>query len=593
MSQIKLTILNHDRIVITESGQTVMNILKSAGIFQDSPCGGSGTCGKCKAIIKGQLFEPSDEEKSLLSQEELDLGYRLTCLTVANSDLTIELENSKTYSIMTDGKMGNFDFSPAIQMESITLNNPTLQNQINDKQNLLIASNATDISYDALKKLPALIRENNFSVFVVKKNNRIIEVSNQKIPVLGVAVDIGTTTVVCYFFDLARGTFLGIKSGINAQRSYGADVISRISTCIDDKDGLIILKNSIINQLNQMIDEFCALNNFSSQNIFEITLAGNTTMLHIAAGISPANIANAPFIAATLFGDDYSINDIGFNINPDAFIRFLPCVASYVGADITAGMLCADLNKVKNPNLYIDIGTNGEIALALSNEIICCSAAAGPAFEGANIKFGVGGIAGAISSAEIENGELKYETIENKHAIGICGSGLIDLVAVLVNEGIIDETGRIVDEDETESPLVDRIFEVNNGQAFRVTDEIYLTGQDIREVQLAKAAIGAGIATLIHQASLTEKDIEKVFLAGGFGNHINPKSATQIGLLPKSLLPKIEAIGNAAGMGASMALLSDKSQIEIKKISEKCKYIELSGDKFFQDEYIEQMMFGA
>ncbi len=591
MSIVKLHLLNHDKVIETQSGQTVMDILKTVGIFQDSPCGGTGTCGKCKAIIKGQLSAPTEEEQMLLSDEELALGFRLTCQTVADADLTVELEDSKDYAVMVDGKMGNYDFSPTIHVQKVILQRPTLEDQLDDRQNLLSASGTTEIAYDALKKLPALLRENDFSAFVVIKEDKILAISKEKPSVLGVAVDIGTTTLVCYFFDLITGAPLGTKSGINAQRSYGADVISRISACIDEENGLAVLNRVIVEQLSQMMAEFCSEHQLSTNSIYEVTLAGNTTMLHIAANINPTAIANAPFIAATLFSHDYSAKETGFELNPSAFIRFLPCVASYVGADITAGMLCANLNKVQKPTLFIDIGTNGEMALAMPDRILSCSTAAGPAFEGANIKFGVGGIAGAVSSADIVDNDLHFETISDEPAIGICGSGLIDLVALLVSEGIVDETGRIVDEDETESPLVSRLFEAENNQAFRITEELYLTQQDIREVQLAKAAIGGGIATLIHKAGLTEKDIDKVYLAGGFGNHINPKSATEIGLLPKTLLPKIEAIGNAAGMGAAMALLSDQSQLEIKKITDKCQYIELSGDKFFQDEYIEQMMF--
>jgi uncharacterized 2Fe-2S/4Fe-4S cluster protein (DUF4445 family) len=317
-------------------------------------------------------------------------------------------------------------------------------------------------------------------------------------------------------------------------------------------------------------------------------------MLHLATGINPTNIANAPFIPVSLFGKDFSSLTLGLNLNADANVYFVRCISSYIGGDITAGMLACGLDKADKITLYIDIGTNGEMALMHNGKITCCSTAAGPAFEGAQIKFGTGGISGAISSIQIQEEEMIIKTISDKPAIGICGSGLIDAIAVMLKLEVIDETGRICDNDEILNKTISkRIIEIDDSNAFvlDIKSGIYITQKDVREVQLAKSAIAAGIASLLHDTKIAITDVQNLILAGGFGSHMNSGSACKIGLLPKELIGKIEVVGNAAGNGAAQLLLSQECFARLEDIATSCENIELSGHPYFQDQYIENMMF--
>ncbi|MFZ2538103.1 MAG: ASKHA domain-containing protein [Oscillospiraceae bacterium] len=405
---------------------------------------------------------------------------------------------------------------------------------------------------------------------------------------VGMAVDIGTTTVACFFYELKNGKCLYTASGLNKQRSFGADVISRIENCMNNDNGKELLKTTIISELNGFIAEFCNKTGKNTCDIKDAFIAGNTVMLHLLCGLDASSIAVAPFTPNSLFGNDMNAKLLGLNIADEANVYLADCVASYVGGDITAGLLSCNADKFESPCIYIDIGTNGEMALGDKNGFVCCATAAGPAFEGAHIKHGVGGIDGAISKVYIENDEIKFSTINNSNPIGICGSGLIDAIACLLRLRIIDETGRL-DKDKIPARYAERYKDDEFILDF--VSGITITQKDIREVQLAKAAIKGGINTLLHKSGLNITGIDKVIVAGGFGSYINQKSACEIGLLPREKLESTHAVGNAAGMGAIKALLSKNGLKTLKEITATCNYFELSGDGFFQDEYIEQMMF--
>ncbi|MCL2099967.1 MAG: ASKHA domain-containing protein, partial [Oscillospiraceae bacterium] len=395
----------------------------------------------------------------------------------------------------------------------------------------------------------------------------------------GIAADIGTTTAAVYLYSLKTGELIDYAGIENPQRAYGADVISRINYTIENQNGLKELQKLILECLSGLIDRLCKKNNIPREEISDLVFAGNTVMQCITAGIDPKSIAFAPFTPPDLFGYEIPAEIFFDNLNKTAQIYFMPAIASYVGGDISAGCIAADLDLSEKTTLFLDVGTNGEIGLGNSKNLIFCAAAAGPAFEGAHIECGTAGIPGAVNKITLgENKKIICETIENAEPIGICGSGIIDACAVMLELGILDETGLIE-------------LEENDDDIFKICEKIYISQKDIREIQLAKSAISAGIATLLHYSGKTLADIDEVILAGGFGAHINKKSACRIGLIPPELEAKIKTAGNAAGMGASAVLLNGTARERAKNLGGISSYIELSGDAFFMDEYIERMMF--
>lgn len=392
----------------------------------------------------------------------------------------------------------------------------------------------------------------------------------------GIAVDVGTTTVAVYLCDMNTCRIVRTGAFQNPQRVRGADVITRIGYIIEDKANLVSLQQLIIDAVNKTVTGF----GVPADSINAAVITGNTTMLHIFAGYDPSGIANAPFTPATLFGFTVRAASLGLAVNPDADVYLMPCFSAYVGGDIATGMIAADVDKSDGLNLYIDIGTNGEMGLGGRDGICLCATAAGPAFEGAHIECGMGGVQGAVRRVVYENGVITLDTIDKGVPAGICGSGLIDAVAVMLDCGALGETGRI-----------DK--ELYKDERFYLDRErnIYISGKDIREVQLAKSAVCAGIMTLIDDAGVTPDDVKRVIIAGGFGAHINPHSAAKIGLIPAEFEKKVEIVGNTAGTGAVLYLLSGDARERINNVSSLSRYLELSCNEFFMDEYVERMMF--
>lgn len=395
----------------------------------------------------------------------------------------------------------------------------------------------------------------------------------------GAAVDIGTTTICMYLLEFSSGRRLDTLTALNRQQAYGADVIARIQHDAKER----VLHECIIAQLNDMLSELKANNNIASLD--GIAVAANTTMLHFLLGLDASGIAVAPFTPVTLKRVGIPAHQIG--ILEDCQVDILPGIAAYVGADITAGLLTSGLADRESPALLLDIGTNGEIALGGKDKIYCCGTAAGPAFEGANLSCGTGSVAGAISHVEYDGEELQLQTIFGRPPVGLCGSAVIDLIAILLSNGLIDETGRL----EGEGSLSRYLFETETGEpAFSVCDGVYLTQRDIREIQLAKAAIAAGIAVLQKKSGIGT--IGKIMIAGGFGYHINYQNAVTVGLLPAIAEEDVLCIGNSSVDGAAFCLLDPVKLRRAEEIAENCQYIELSCDPDFQEAYIEQMYFG-
>ena len=394
----------------------------------------------------------------------------------------------------------------------------------------------------------------------------------------GVAIDFGTTTIAAYLHKLEDGATVAGASALNAQAMFGSDVVSRIKKCAEGH--LPALHETAIKQINEIIDWFKADHGIA--NVAEVVIAANTTMLHILANVNPSPLGVAPFTPVFLERRETPGEEVGINAGT---VILLPAIGPYLGGDIVAGMLACNLAAERETALLVDLGTNGEIVIKSPRGYYGASVAAGPAFEGARIECGTGGIAGAIAKANLKKGKLITETVGNKSAIGICGSGLVDLIAILIKEGLIDEAGTFCF--DAKSPLAANF---RNGR-FYITSDIYLTQKDIREFQLAKSAVAAGIRVLTEAAGVNLKDIERIYLAGGFGFYLNPKSAVAIGLLPEESVGKITALGNASGRGARMALLNGAYRERCDAIAREVKIVELAHNPRFSQLFIEHMSF--
>ncbi len=542
---------NQSRIILSaERGKDLLSVLREAGFAPSSPCGGNGTCGKCKIMAEGNLSAITSGERKFLSEEEIAMGVRLACHTKIEGDCFVSLLKSDPLAAQTNFQAESYRHAPLVTVKR------TEENTSFYIEDVLIFEDETDA-----------------------KN-------------LGLAVDIGTTTVAVYLCDMERGRILGTCGFRNPQCAFGADVISRIDKIMKDDAALADQQKRILDAVLQAGDALANAGGATRRDIRAAVFCGNTVMQHIAAGINPSSIANAPFTAPTLFGYEISAEELGLSFAKGANIYFPPCFASYVGGDIACGIVATGLDHTEKTVLFIDIGTNGEIGLSVGGTLYFCSAAAGPAFEGAHIRHGMSGVAGAISRVFIEDHRILYETIGQIPPVGICGSGIVDACAVMLEAGLLDETGAILDIDEA-GDFAEYLRETEDGTVFMLDEKqnIFLTGKDIREIQLAKAAIAAGVRTLLRKAEIAPSKVDAVVLAGGFGSHIDADHACRIGLIPREFQGRVHAVGNVAGAGAVAYLMSKDARNTFDIITARADYTELSGDAFFMETYIDEMMF--
>jgi len=539
------------------------------------------------------------EEKKILCEEEIKNGLRLSCLVNVIDDVSIEIPESslqKEQRILCEGVSKKINFDPYISSIQIKIPKPILGDErsyyciVKD----VLKEENLSIDYLALKKLPEKI-DSDLEINLIKFKDEIIGLSKKKEDSYGVAVDIGTTTVVTYLIDMETGKLIDVESILNPQIKYGEDVVSRIT--YSSKNGVNVVQNTVVEGINLMIDNLCLRNNVSYNSIYEMTAVGNTAMHHIFLNINPKSLSLSPFTPVISSSIDIKSRDLGIRINPSGNIHILPIVSGFVGADTIGVLLATELYKNDEISLAIDIGTNGELVLGNKDRMVSCSCAAGPALEGGHLKFGMRASTGAIESVFIEDGPFKtfYKTINNGKPRGICGSGIIDIVSEMLKVGLLDPSGRITDTDH------ERVRKnPSNGQKeyviewkenTEISKDIVITASDIREIQLAKGAIMTGITILLEKLKITVNDIENLYLAGAFGNYIDIKNAIRIGLIPDMPLDKIKPVGNAAGEGAKISLLSKTRRIEEDTINKKIDYIELAAEKNFNDEFVKSLRF--
>ncbi|HBZ55514.1 MAG TPA: ferredoxin [Syntrophobacteraceae bacterium] len=415
----------------------------------------------------------------------------------------------------------------------------------------------------------------------------------------GLAVDIGTTTVVGYLFDLNRGSIIAVNSALNDQAAHGSDVISRIDHALNAPDGLNQLQQAVFNTINHIIENLCAASGISSDDIYSFVMVGNTAMNHLFWGVSPRFLSRFPYNPLTVDTVSLPARDLGLRMNPSGLIVSLPLVSGFIGSDTIGVVLSTGLHRSRMPKLAIDIGTNGEIVLTDGKTMMASSCAAGPAFEGAHIQCGMRGCSGAIDHVVFADNRIHTHVIDEVAAQGICGSGLVDAIAGMLREGIVDGSGRFSSPEKLRNPAYAPWVRqghftelILNGQDPPPRgSEIVITQKDIREFQLAKGAMTAGIRILMDKLGLQDKDIREVYLAGAFGNYVQPGSALAVGLLPAFHNARITQVGNAAGSGAKMALLSTASLTEAMAISRRIEYLELAKAPQFQQEFVKGMVF--
>ena len=621
---IKITFLPDEKNIKVNEGTTMLEALEKVGININTPCGGKGVCGKCKVLIKEGITAATPIEEVILSKEEIKKGFREACQTKLFKDTVIEippeirLDFKRVFSSNLKGDINriknNFSLETNLKKVFLDLKKPSLDDQrsdwgrIKDELSSKKIENVSNlkVSLEILKKIPVLIREANFKITVILHNNEIINVEKGDTTKnsYGIAFDIGTTTVAGYLVDLNTGEELSAVAKANPQIIYGDDVISRIGFAQKQKENLGILQRKIVNILNEIIKESAKKAGVNTNNIYKITIAGNTCMHHLLLGLNPSYIAPSPYIPVIKENLNLKAKDIPkLILEPMANVYILPNISAFVGADIVAGILAIRMYENEKIFLFIDLGTNGEIVLGSKRKMWTCSTAAGPAFEGARIGSGMRAAEGAIDKVKMDNKSITYRVIKDGKVRGICGSGLIDLIAELVKLGLIDKSGKLIDREECDPNLSKeikkRIINGQKGNKFLIAEgketengnPVYLTQRDIREVQLAKAAILAGVKILLKEVNIPQENIQKVLLAGAFGNFIDKKSAIRIGLIPYLPLEKIESVGNAAGRGAEITLLSEKTREICEKISKDIKYIELSSRADFQEEFVEAMFF--
>ena len=549
------------------AGMTVLEAERKAGLVPDAPCGGQGKCGKCKVKIDG--------------------GMVLACQTQIDRDMEVDtLQGNSEYEILTEGTKRPVVLQPDLRQKKVMIEKQKAGDNRSDWERLITQLDVKETVKADLDMAASLYecRKKDEDWHVIYTDDEILELSPEKKKLYFAAFDIGTTTVVGYLLDAETGQELVLKSRMNPQTQYGADVIMRANYALENT--VQPLKDSIQNALDEMLSELAQEVGIHKNDIYQIAVVGNTCMHHLFLGISPASLVHAPYTPAIRQSLVLRASAYGLHIHPKAQLLLLPDIAGYVGADTCGCILALRQNREDQVALMVDIGTNGEMVLGNKERLVCCSTAAGPAFEGAKIECGMRGALGAVDHVEYKDGRWSYTTVGNAVPTGLCGSGLIDLVAQLRKAELIDESGHLESGQEIPGRFVLVPPEKSaNGKG------VYLTQKDIGEVQLAKAAIAAGICLLMKQLSITEEKIQTVYIAGAFGNYMNPKSAAMIGMLPESLLERIVPVGNAAGEGAKIALLNKKERQEMNQTVGHMEFVELAVSPEFQDCFIDELCF--
>ena len=619
----KVFFKSHNKEVECEAGERLLDVARNADIFIDAPCNGNQSCGKCKVkLLEGKC----DTEKTVhISDEEWEQGYILACATKVIEDIVIEVPSklsSSMHGMKIEGSDKKVDqrlynrgrklldengltYETNLKKAYIELDKPSLDDNISDvdrleryvRQNMGVSK--IDFRLDILRKMPKTLREEDFNITLtyVKKKNKItilnIEPGNKEGQLYGLAIDIGTTSVVVCLVDLITNEVLERASSGNAQLRYGADVINRIVFAVK-KDNIKLMQKAVVDEtINPLIQSIYDKTGINKDNVVRVVLSGNTTMSTLFLGIYPDYLRLEPYIPPYLKCPNLMGENVGLNVNKSALVYLSPNVASYVGGDITAGVLSSGIWASEENTLFIDLGTNGEIVFGNKDFMMCCACSAGPAFEGGGISCGMRASSGAIEKVKIDKDTLepKLQIIGDCEPIGVCGSGIIDIICQMLLTGIIDRRGKI------QKGLDNRRIRFNEHEigeyvlAFKedyenLENDLIINEVDIDSFIRAKGAIYSGASVLIESLGMDFEVIDKVYIAGGIGNNLDIENSILIGLLPDVDRSKFQYIGNSSLVGSYLTLISKDARQKLEEIASQMTYVELSVYPTYMDEFV-------
>ena len=602
------------RKVTIEKGVSILDASRAAGVGLSAVCGGESSCGSCQVRLSADaaVSPPNSMETNHLSPNELEKGVRLACQTFIQGNLRVEIPpESLTAPQRTqiEGEEFPFELQPPVKAYTLALKGASREDQRSDWERVSEALQTVEsvhpkrIPLSMVKKLPAVLRENNWQVQVGLREDCVVCVSAPETPLLGLSVDIGTTKVAVYLIDMKTGNTLASQGAMNPQIAYGEDIMARLSYLMKHPTGDNDLQKSIVETLNKLATGLChqaaaqrggetALQDLNPRQIVEVVIVGNTAMHHLFLGLPCSQLGTAPYIAASSAAMDVYASELGLLFSAGAVVHLLPNIAGFVGGDHVSMLLAADVNLEPGNCIYIDIGTNTEITLTTNRRKRSCSTASGPAFEGAHIKDGMRAADGAIERVRIVSGRIEVQTVNHKKAVGICGSGILDAIAQFKLSGLMNKSGAFAKDHPLfrEGPQGGHVV-LAAGEQTEHGRDIILTRKDISEIQLAKGAIRAGIEILLLEAALSADQLDRFVIAGAFGSFIDTRSAMTIGMFPTLPGERFRQIGNAAGIGAKLALLSTTKRMDALGIAKTTEYVELSNHAAFTDQFAKAMTF--
>ncbi len=610
-----------------ESGTTILEAARATGVGIASVCGGVGTCDACRIRLDEQdkVSEPNDLEIDALGTDGLSAGMRLACQTEVYGPVRVDVppeSMTATQRIQVEGEETGLEFEPAVKIKDLILPRAEATDLRGDFERIAEAvseeaeGGRTDPRPDlrcrrlsVLRQIPGLLRDKEWRIRVALRRPslsdktgaggyELLAVAAPGTPVLGMAVDVGTTKLAGYLVDLATGKTLARQGIMNPQIAYGEDVMARITYCLRKENGGEVLQEVVVGAINALALDLCRAAGadkgdavaYDPAQIVESVMVGNTAMHHLLLGLPVAQLGRSPYVSALSSPLDVEADGIGFSFSPGAVVHLLGNIAGFVGADHLAMLLATETHAETGVVVSVDIGTNTEITLAVNGRMIACSTASGPAFEGAHIRDGMRAAEGAIERVQIIDDEISLQTIGQAPPIGICGSGILDAIAQLKLSGAIDEKGAL----NEGHPLVrmgESLPEVVlvGAEASGTGRDIALNRVDINEIQLAKGAMRAGMELLFEEAGVTASDVDEFIIAGAFGTYISIEAAVAIGMFPDVPLDRFRQVGNAAGIGARQALLSGPRRAEAARIRERVEYLELTVSERFQEEFLKAM----
>ena len=572
---------------------TLLPALKHPSVGGHTDCMGRGTCGKCLVRIgAGEVTPPTDIELKRVPAEKLAAGWRLGCQAKPlSARVSIEVRSTGgRRQILTTSKLHRGAVKPAVRREVVTLPVPTMADARSDLERLCAAVPHAEIPYQVLRMLPAAVRGNGWHVTVTRYDHRLIDIEQADAPAAfyGAAVDIGTSKIVAYLFDLRDGRQIDQEAVENPQIRFGEDVITRIAHCEDDA-ALVEIASAARDGINETLTRLYARQGISARHLYDMTIVGNTAMHHLALCLPPRGLGQSPYAPVVARPVLVRGRDLGLMMNPEGGVYFPPPIAGFVGSDALAVIAATRLATKRKPTMAIDIGTNTEIAFVAGGKLTVTSCASGPAFEGYQITHGMKAVEGAIEKIKLRDDGRPYaiRTIGDVPPVGLCGSGVVDLLAGLVRVGIVGPTGRM-----EEHP---RVRKGSTGREFLIVEreggDIVFTQHDVRALQLAKGAIATGWSLLLEDQGMTAADLDRVYVAGAFGNYLDLTNAIAIGLLPPVPEDRVAFVGNAAGVGAQMALIDVRARTRMARLRSSAEFLELGTHKSFNDAFNSHLSF--